>query len=160
MRSNQQRLPDVNHEDIDDETLARLAGQEPHVFAGLYHRYLDRIYHYHLVRTGSVEDAQDLTSQTFLAALEHIDAYRGQSSFCRWLFSIAGHKLVDYYRRRRPAVPLDSAESWQDPADLPEDVAIAHVRLAQIAAALAALLPIPLPGFIFFSISSSKPKSG
>ena len=38
-------------------------------------------------------------------------------------------------------MPLDSAESWQDPADLPEDVAIAHVRLAQIAAALAALPP-------------------
>ena len=62
MRSNQQRLPDVNHEDIDDETLARLAGQEPHVFAGLYHRYLDRIYHYHLVRTGSVTAVRALAA--------------------------------------------------------------------------------------------------
>jgi len=50
----------------DDEALARRAGRDPQAFAELYSRHVNRVYRFHLLRTGSVADAQDLTSQTYL----------------------------------------------------------------------------------------------
>lgn len=38
-------------------------------FAELYRRHLDRVYRYLYSRVGHVQDAQDLTAQTFIAAL-------------------------------------------------------------------------------------------
>ena len=125
----------------DDESLARHAGQDPDAFATLYNRYLDRIYRFVLVRTGSVQDAQDLTSQTFLAALEHIASYRRQGSFGGWLFGIARHKVADHYRRRRGDVPLDAAGELVDPDPSPEQIADQHLQISRVSRVLASLDP-------------------
>lgn len=102
---------------------------------------MQRIYHFHLIRTSNVDDAQDLTSQTFLAALESIETYRGQGSFCGWLFGIAGHKVADHYRRRRGDEPLEMAEVLHDPDPSPAEVAATRLQLAQVSAALRTLAP-------------------
>lgn len=50
-----------------------------------------------------VEDsfvAEDLVQETFLAALNGLDGFRGESSEKNWLFSILKNKIVDYYRKR------------------------------------------------------------
>jgi RNA polymerase sigma-70 factor (ECF subfamily) len=124
-----------------DETLARRARGDPGVFAELYRRHVDRIYRYHWVRTGDSDDAQDLTSQTFLAALENIETFRGNTAFQSWLFGLASHKVGDYHRRRRPSVPLDSAGELRDPHALPEDIVWQRDRLARISEALHAIAP-------------------
>ena len=56
-------------------------------------------------------DAQDLTSQTFLAAMESLPKYRGQSQFVAWLLGIARHKTADQFRRRKPEVEIEDAET-------------------------------------------------
>lgn len=115
-----------------EERLVFRAVQDPQAFDELYRHYVDRVYAYHLVRTNSREEAEDLTSQTFLAALEGINGYRRQSSFPVWLFGIARHKLVDHYRR--PAsLPLESA---QDLNDTLEDTVDHRLRLQQVCRAL------------------------
>jgi DNA-directed RNA polymerase specialized sigma24 family protein len=63
-------------------------------FTELYHRHLPGIYRYHLARTGHVQEAEDLTAQTFLTALESISSYRGQGRFASWLFGIARHRRL------------------------------------------------------------------
>lgn len=55
-----------------------------------------------LVRVGSADDAQDLTSQTFMDALQHLGTYRGERPFIAWLLGIARHKTADHFRRRKP----------------------------------------------------------
>ena len=55
---------------MDDASLAQHARTDPQAFAELYHRHVRSIYRYHLAHTGNVRDAEDLTSQTFMAALE------------------------------------------------------------------------------------------
>jgi RNA polymerase sigma-70 factor (ECF subfamily) len=90
--------------------LVTSAARDPQAFDELYRRYVDRVYAYHLVRTDSREEAEDLTSQTFLAALEGLPGYRRQGNFTVWLFSIARRKLVDHYRRPAP-LPLDMVEN-------------------------------------------------
>jgi len=128
------------HTDVqDDDALARLARGDPEVFAELYGRYLDRVYGFILIRTGDVQDAQDLTSQTFLAALESINKYDGRGSFGGWLFGIARHKIADHYRRRRDQVSLDDADLLHHPGPSPEDVAHTQLQLDRVAQALQGL---------------------
>jgi RNA polymerase sigma-70 factor (ECF subfamily) len=93
-----------------EEQLVSRAVKDPQAFEDLYQKYVDRVYVYLLARSGSREEAEDLTSQTFLAALEGISSYRRQGSFAAWIFSIARRKLIDHYRRPKQ-VPLEYAES-------------------------------------------------
>jgi len=125
----------------DDETLARRAGRDPQAFAELYGRHVDRVYRFHLLRTGSVADAQDLTSQTFLAALEHVERYSGRGRFCGWLLGIAGHKVADHYRGLRSDVPLESVEDLYHSDPPPEEVAATRLELERVSRALQALAP-------------------
>ncbi len=131
----------VGVETTSDEILVRQVRRDPEAFVELYRRHIRRIYHFHLVRTSNVDDAHDLTSQTFLAALENIETYHGQGSFCGWLFGIASHKVADHYRRRRVDEPLEMAEALQDTDPSPADVAATRLQLAQVSEALRTLAP-------------------
>ncbi|MFN3763501.1 MAG: RNA polymerase sigma factor, partial [Anaerolineae bacterium] len=65
---------------------------------------------------GVVEDAEDLTQETFLAALQSAHRFRGDSRLRTWLFRIAAHKIADHWRsrhRRPPELPL---EDWHSTA--------------------------------------------
>jgi RNA polymerase sigma-70 factor (ECF subfamily) len=128
-------------ETLSDEMLVQQVHRDPEAFVELYRRHMQSIYRFHLIRTSNVDDAQDLTSQTFLAALESIETYRGQGSFCGWLFGIASHKVADHYRRRRADEPLEAAEALQDPDPSPADVAATRLQLAQVSEALRTLAP-------------------
>ena len=64
-----------------DAHLAHLARTDAEAFAELYRRHVTSVYRYHMAHTGNVNDAEDLTSQTFMAALEGIRSYRGTGSF-------------------------------------------------------------------------------
>jgi RNA polymerase sigma-70 factor (ECF subfamily) len=126
---------------VDDIELAHRATNDPQAFTELYHRYLPGIYRYHLARTGHIQEAEDLTAQTFLTALESMRSFRGQGSFSSWLFGIASHKLVDHYRRNRNELPLEEAENLHSPHPLPEEAAMKHLELARVARVLRLISP-------------------
>lgn len=126
---------------LSDETLASRVSGDPQAFGELYRRYLQRVYAYHLVRTGNVADAQDLTSQTFLAALEGISSFRYQGRFSAWLLGIARHKLADHYRHNPMTGGLEAAIDTPSPQPKPEEVVDQSLRLEQVNRALANLRP-------------------
>lgn len=86
------------------------AGHANEAFAELYRCHLDRVYRYILMRVGNRADAQDLTSQTFLAALENLSNYRSRGNFAAWLLGIARHKVIDHFREQPQAVSLEMVE--------------------------------------------------
>jgi RNA polymerase sigma-70 factor (ECF subfamily) len=104
----------------DDEVLAAAVQNDRAAFDVLYRRFVTRVYRYCYIRTNDVQAAEDLTAQTFLAALEGIPRYRGDSSFSAWLFGIASNRCKAYHRRRqrRPEEPLEEAMRLPD-AGLP-----------------------------------------
>ncbi len=124
-----------------DAELARRAASDPDAFSELYQRFLPGVYRYHLARTGQVQEAEDLTAQTFLTALEAIHGFRGQGSFAAWLFGIASHKLADHYRRQRPDLPLELAETVHSPNPLPEDAAVQRLEMRRVTRVLRLLTP-------------------
>jgi RNA polymerase sigma-70 factor, ECF subfamily len=78
------------------------ASSERHAaFTALYRQYLPYVYRYALSRTGSIADAQDITSQTFLAGFEQYGRYQGRAKISTWLLGIAHHKVIDHLRQRQ-----------------------------------------------------------
>ncbi len=61
----------------DDALRAHQARSNADAFAELYRRHVTHVYCYHLVHTSNIKDTDDLTSQTFMAALEGICSFRG-----------------------------------------------------------------------------------
>jgi RNA polymerase sigma-70 factor, ECF subfamily len=59
--------------------------------------------------SGDADLAQDVAQESFLAAWQHLSAFRPDHdhSLRAWLCRIAHHRTVDHLRRARPHVPLD-----------------------------------------------------
>ena len=109
----------------DETDLAKQALHDIEAFAELYRRNLTRVYRYHMAHTGNPKDAEDLTSQTFIAALEGIRTFRGSGSFAAWIMGIASRKRLMFFRSNKPEIPLDAALHYPSPG-LPTDKAAAH----------------------------------
>src|SRR5689334_12844957 len=108
-------LPIVALEETSDDTLAREARHSRDAFAELYRRHMEHVYRYLLVRTGSEHDAQDLTTQTFMAAMSSIASYRGDGHFAAWLIGIARRLSAMHFRSRKPSVSLDAINEMPHP---------------------------------------------
>ena len=69
---------------------------------------------------GNVEDAQDLTQETFIKALQRGEQLRDEAKAAHWLSRIASNTAIDFLRRR-------GRVSFSDIADIPEPlVATTH----------------------------------
>jgi RNA polymerase sigma-70 factor (ECF subfamily) len=104
----------------------------------LYRRHVHEVYGFFWNQVGRAEDAEDLTSETFLRAMRGLPGFQGRSSYRTWLFEIARRQLVDQWRRegRRPrTVPLDIP--LREPEEPAPVASPARVRLGR--AVLAAL---------------------
>jgi len=120
----------------DEFTLAQQAIGNVDAFAELYRRNLTRVYRYHIAHVGNVKDAEDLTSQTFMAALEGIRSFRRTGSFAAWILGIASKNRLMYFRGRRPEVPLDEATGYPG-LGLPTDKAVTQrLQLEAVSRAL------------------------
>jgi RNA polymerase sigma-70 factor, ECF subfamily len=91
----------------------------PRALLALYDEALPHVYGYFVRRCPDRATAEDLTSDTFLAAM---DAARKQSPppmTMPWLIGVARHKLADHYRRRqdRFSVPVAELPEPVEPAD-------------------------------------------
>ena len=125
----------------DDAHLANLARTDADAFAELYRRHVISVYRYHMAHTGNVKDAEDLTSQTFMAALEGIRSYRGTGSFAAWIMGIASRKRALFFRGSKLEAPLEAALHIPTPS-LPTDKAAARrLQMDQVHQALKHISP-------------------
>lgn len=101
----------------DDMTLAAAAQTDPQAFDRLYRRYVTDVYRYCFAQAGSRAEAEDLTAQIFLAALEGLPRYRGRGDFAAWLFAIARRKCADFHRQHyaHPQTALDEDANHPQP---------------------------------------------
>lgn len=75
-------------------------------------RYADAVYGYVSRRLAPRADlVEDVVQDVFLAALQKLATFAGQSSIVGWLLGIARHKVEDFYRAR-----------LREPDPLPDDV--------------------------------------
>ena len=83
------------------ELVSRLRQGDGDALQQLYLRYVDRLYSliFHQVGRNKAV-AEDIVKETFIAALNSADKFRGRSQFYTWLCSIAYHKITDFYRQQ------------------------------------------------------------
>jgi RNA polymerase sigma-70 factor, ECF subfamily len=76
---------------------------------------------------GQYQDAEEVTQQTFLSILEHLDEFREESQFRTWLLRIATNHALALLRKRsvRAALPLDEHNSDDSYDDIPRPEYIA-----------------------------------
>lgn len=91
----------------------------PRALLELYDEALPVVYGYFVRRCGDRGTAEDLTSETFLAAMDTVRAKTTVPLSIPWLIGVARHKLADHYRRRhdRFTVPVAELPEPVDPAD-------------------------------------------
>jgi RNA polymerase sigma-70 factor (ECF subfamily) len=65
----------------------------------LYDRALPQVYGYLVARCGNEAVAEDVTSETFLAAVDALRRGAVPQLTVAWLVGVARHKLVDHWRR-------------------------------------------------------------
>jgi RNA polymerase sigma-70 factor (TIGR02943 family) len=80
-----------------DDNAAKPLGAAPRHWV---ERYADHLYSYALSRLDDEEQARDLVQETFLAALEKVSQFQGNSSERTWLTAILKYKIIDVYRKR------------------------------------------------------------
>lgn len=96
--------------DNEKEVIAN-AKHDPEAFGRLYDTYYQPIFGFLLNRTGNVEVAKDLASETFFQALKAIHRYRDKGKpFKSWLFAIAVAQIGNYYRSRSKLLQVATDE--------------------------------------------------
>lgn len=93
--------------DRSDAAIAQAAVHDHAEFEELYWRYAAKIYQFVRYRTNNNTDAQDLVSDIFTKVLSKLDTYDPQQSFSTWLFTIARHSVIDFWRTQRATIDLD-----------------------------------------------------
>ncbi len=91
-------------------------------FAEVYDAYVEKIYAFVYYRVQHREIAEDLTSTTFLKALDKYASFDG-GNVRAWLYRIARNTITDHYRTHRPHVDLDHASDVASTSNPAQDAA-------------------------------------
>ena len=109
------------------------AKRDPEAFTALYGEYAVRVYRYIYARVCNHQDAEDLTSQVFEAALAGLNTFGGKKNFSAWLFTIARNKVVDSYRKHDSNLPLDVIQNMPGSGPDPLNVILESETLENLA---------------------------
>jgi RNA polymerase sigma-70 factor (ECF subfamily) len=110
---------------------------DPGALVAVYRRALPQVYGYLLPRCGSVVVAEDLTAETFMAAVAAMQQGAAPDVNVAWLIGVARHKLVDHWRRqgrdeRSRALIAQSDQDLEDPWEETLDRVDLHDALAEL----------------------------
>ena len=104
----------------------------------LYDRALPQVYGYLRARTPSDTTAEDLTAETFLAAVQAVNDNKVPQLTIAWLVTVARNKLVDHWRRsareERSLQAVETTDVVDDDLDLHFERRRAHDVLAELGA--------------------------
>lgn len=136
---------------LDERLLVEQARSDPNAFTLLYRAYVGRIHAFAYRRSGSYEDAEEITAAVFERAWRALPSFAWKGGgFEPWLFRIAANELVSHHRRkarvhseRVARVLREMAEELRDDPALAAllDVDDQERRAAELRAALGTLSP-------------------
>ena len=126
----------------DDAALVEQAQRNPQDFGAIYDRYVDKIYTYIYYRTGNIHDAEDLTTNVFMRAMNHLPKYVDRGlPFSSWLYRIAHNLVSNWYRdqKRRELVQLEHSTLPEDPSNSPDNVTVTNEQTEMLLEAIRSL---------------------
>jgi RNA polymerase sigma-70 factor, ECF subfamily len=109
----------------------------------LYDEALPHVYGYLLARCGDAGLAEELTAESFLAAVHAVRKPGAPGPSVPWLIGVARHKLADHWRRRareeRGLRLLAAEPDWEpDQAEDPWETVVDRIRAREVLGQLGA----------------------
>jgi RNA polymerase sigma factor (sigma-70 family) len=88
---------------LEDFRLIDLAVEhdDEQAFAKLLQRYKRPVYHMILKMIRNVDDAEDLTIESFAKAFKSLHKFKKDFTFSTWLFRIATNNTIDFIRKKK-----------------------------------------------------------
>jgi RNA polymerase sigma-70 factor (ECF subfamily) len=92
--------------------------QPPGPFERVYDKHVVGIYRFIYARVGNRPDAEDLTAQVFMRAVEQLDTSRDHGQIVSWLYRVSQNAISDYWRAfyRLPVIGADQVAPGWEPA--------------------------------------------
>ena len=96
-----------------DERSSIQDSRDPEVWVDAH---ADALFRYALLKVRDSEAAEDLVQETFLAAIQSLESFRGASTLRTWLIGILRHKILDRMRQsaRQRTMNEDADDSLVD----------------------------------------------
>jgi len=85
----------------DKELVSAIISGDKLALYHFYQTYNKKIFSYVFSKIENKKDAEELTQDTFLSALDSLRDFKFQSTLYTYLFSIAKYKVIDYYRLKK-----------------------------------------------------------
>ena len=113
-------------------------------FEEIYDEHVVGIYRFIHARVGNRPDAEDLTAQVFMRAIEQLDTTRDRGQIVSWLYRVSQNAIADYWRAfyRLPVIgteqvapgwePMEPAPARERPGEDGASVARVRQLLAQL----------------------------
>ncbi|WP_079479915.1 RNA polymerase sigma factor SigX [Halobacillus salinus] len=113
-------------------------------FDELYEKYHQDLFQYIIYMVKDRNLAEDLVQDVYIKTFKSYDTFDGRSSEKTWLFSIARHVTIDYFRkqnRKRKRVMDffdwgEKGEEIKDKSPLPEEIAVLNDEMQAVYRAL------------------------
>ncbi|KKU83618.1 hypothetical protein A2973_02680 [Candidatus Gottesmanbacteria bacterium RIFCSPLOWO2_01_FULL_49_10] len=85
----------------DHELVQKILARDRRALAGFYHTFTPRLRRFILQKIADPQDAEEVLQDTLFAFLESIRDFSGNARVGTYLYAIASHKVVDFYRRKK-----------------------------------------------------------
>jgi RNA polymerase sigma-70 factor (ECF subfamily) len=86
-------------QDQEQEIIGRVLGGDRSAFAGLVEKYQGTIFNLGYRMTGSREDADDLTQETFIRAYQKLQQFDQSKKFFTWLYTIGINLIRNHLKK-------------------------------------------------------------
>ncbi|ARI77213.1 RNA polymerase sigma factor SigX [Halobacillus mangrovi] len=113
-------------------------------FDDLYDKYHRDLFQFIIYMVKDRDLAEDLVQDVYIKVIKSYQSFDGRSSEKTWLFSIARHVTIDFFRRQKRKRNRimdffdwsEKAEKIQDTDTLPEEIAIQNEEMKAVYQAL------------------------
>ncbi len=104
----------------------------------LYEQYSEKIFKYLYYLTGHVDEANDLTQETFYQVILSIVRFKGDSQISTWIYSIARNTYLKHLRKEKKALAFEESYFTDQKCTrlTPEEILEKKETLASIAMVL------------------------
>ena len=128
----------------DEKTLVELAQQgDSTAFGEIYDRHVSTVYRYAYTLLGNRSEAEDLTAEAFLHALQAIRRYRWTGSpLSSWLLTIARNLSINQLRRKQRTKQILRLVPVTTLGDPPEVASAPDVDIQECRRAISSLDPV------------------
>lgn len=129
-----EQAAEIAHPEAESVLAAQRGDKE--AFARLYEENVDKVYRYLRARLNEPADAEDVTVEVFIKAMQALPSYQSRGApFAAWLMRIAHNEMVNFVRKRARRRE-SSLEGVEVASDDPIDTALAMAASAEVRQAM------------------------